>query len=78
MKENSREKLEEKEEKQERRKNKKQKPPMHLQVSYLVAPKMVIMMSPTKCIAGRTRKERARRMMTTNMSLYPLTILLCL
>jgi hypothetical protein len=27
---------------------------------------MVMMMSPIKCIA-RTRKERARRMMTTNM-----------
>jgi hypothetical protein len=67
-----------KKEKQERRKNKKQKPPMHLQVSYLAAPKMVMMMSHTKCIARRTRKETARRMMTTNMSPYPLTILLCL
>ena len=76
-KEDSREKLEKKEEKQERRRNNKQKPPMHLQVSYLAAPKMVMMMSPTKCIA-RTRKERARRMTTTNMSPYPLTILLCL
>ena len=77
-KEDSREKIEEKEEKQERRRNKKQKPPMHLQVSYLAALKMVMMMSPIKCIARRTRKERARRMMTTNMPPYPLTILLCL
>jgi 5'-3' exonuclease len=74
----TREKLEEKEERQERRKKNKQKPPMHLQVSYLAAPKMVMMMSLSKCIARRTRKERARRMMTTNMSSYPLTILLCL
>ena len=44
----------------------------------LAAPKMVMMMSPTKCIARRIRKERARRMMITNMTPYPLTILLCL
>ena len=64
----------------EARKKKEQeaKASMHLQVSYLAAPKMVMMMSPTKCIARRTRKERARRMTTINMSPYPLTILLCL
>jgi cation transport ATPase len=69
----------EKEERQERRKHKKQKPLMHLQVSYLAAPKMVMMMmSLTKCIARRTRKERVGRITTTNMPPYPLTILLCL
>ena len=67
-----------KEEKQEKRRNKKQKPPIHLQMGYLAAPKMVMMMSPTKCISRRTRKERARRMTIINMPPYPLTILLCL
>jgi hypothetical protein len=61
-----------------RKKKKKPKLPTHLLVSSLASPKMEMMMSPIKCITRRTRKERARRITTTNMPLYPLTILLCL
>jgi hypothetical protein len=73
-----REKKEEREGKLEGRKKKKPKLPTHLLVSSLAAPKTVMMMSPIKCIARRTRKERARRTTTTNMPPYPLIILLCL
>jgi hypothetical protein len=34
---------------------------MYLQVSYLVAPKMVMMMSPTKCISRRTTKGKGKK-----------------
>jgi hypothetical protein len=76
--EGSREKKEEREGKLERRKKKKPKLPTHRLVSSLAAPKMEMMMCPIECIVRRTRKERARRTMTTNMPPYPLTIILCL
>jgi hypothetical protein len=76
--EGSRGKKEEREGKLERRKKKKPKLSTHLLVSSLAALKMEMMMSPIECIARRTRKERARRMTTTNIPPYPLTILLCL
>jgi hypothetical protein len=76
--EGSKEKKEEREGKLERRKKKKSKLPTHRLVSSLAAPKKEMVISPIKCIARRTRKERARRIMTTNMSSYHLTILLCL
>jgi hypothetical protein len=76
--EGSREKKEKRKGKLERRKKKKPRLPTHLLVSSLATTKMEMMTSPIKCITRRTRKERVRRTMTTNMSLYPLTILLYL
>ena len=59
----SREKKEERGGKLGRRK-KNPKLPLHLLVSFLAALKMLMMMSPIKCIARRTRKERTRRTTT--------------